>query len=161
MKIKIEPSVNIGMLTIISIASRSPNGHIKWLCKCDCGKETIVFSSNLKRQHTTSCGCANKKAITKHGLWGSSIYNSWHSMLQRCNNPNSIAFKHYGGRGISVYAPWIDFEKFNIDMGASYIDGFTIERINVNGNYEPKNCCWIPKSEQNKNKRNSLNKKAI
>jgi len=161
MKIKIEPSIKIGMLTAISIDSRSPNGHIKWLCKCDCGKETIVFGSNLKRQHTTSCGCINTKVITKHGLWGSGIYNSWHSMIQRCNNPNSQVFKHYGGRGITVHTPWLEFKEFNKDMGPSHVEGLTIERIDVNGNYEPENCCWIPKSEQNKNKRNSLNKKAI
>ena len=155
MRIKIFEGLKIGDLTVLSRSSTSPNGHIKWLCKCDCGKESIVFGSNLKRGHTLSCGCLNDKAIKKHGLWGSKIYSSWHCMLQRCTNKNHKHYKHYGGRGISVYEQWLKFENFNRDMGPSYIEGLTIERMDVNGNYEPGNCCWIPMSEQAKNKRNT------
>ena len=92
-----------------------------------------------------------------HGMCGHPeykyFYNSWCSMKRRCCNSNNSAFKHYGGRGIKVCKRWMKFENFRDDMFAEWKKGLSIERINVNGNYTPKNCKWIPKEEQSKNAR--------
>lgn len=95
---------------------------------------------------------------TKHGMAPRNgkrhpMYWSWHQMIQRCTNPNNKSYRNYGGRGIGVYREWRVFARFTRDMGKSYFPGATIERKNVNGNYEPGNCCWIPKSAQAKNRR--------
>lgn len=77
-------------------------------------------------------------------------------MKGRCLNPNDGRFKDYGGRGIAVCERWLTFENFYADMGASYRPGLTIERNDVNGNYEPSNCCWVPRAVQAQNKRTSV-----
>ena len=99
--------------------------HILWVCKCDCGKESIVASSELKSGHTKSCGClwleTVKSKCTTHGHTASknmsSTYVSWASMLTRCRNPNIFNFHHYGGRGITVADRWLKFENFLLEYG--------------------------------------------
>ena len=89
-----------------------------------------------------------------HGLSNSPIYNAWINMKQRCTNPNYRGYSDYGGRGIKVCQPWLtSFEDFNEDMGSSWQPGLELDRIDVNGNYEPGNCRWVTKSKQNRNKR--------
>lgn len=136
--------------------------HIVWKCLCDCGNVTTATGSELRRFHKRSCGCLHSDVVvqisTKHGHAKaknlSPTYVSWASMLTRCTNENAINFKHYGGRGISVCQRWKIFENFLEDMGKRP-DGMSIDRIDVNGNYEPSNCKWSTQSEQLKNRRNS------
>jgi len=94
-----------------------------------------------------------EKRWNGHGMSRTPIYHSWQQMLARCLRPAHPKYRIYGARGIKVCERWAKFSAFFEDMGATYKDGFTIERINVNGNYEPSNCVWITKSEQSKNKR--------
>lgn len=133
-----------------------PSHNSLWLCRCDCGTQAIIDGPNLVKGGTQSCGCLKLERRTKHGHAKKrqipNTYYSWLALKQRCTNPNNPSYKNWGARGISVCERWLSYENFLADMGPCPY-GFTIERIDVNGNYEPSNCTWIPKSEQGKNKR--------
>lgn len=140
-------------------SKRYQNGtyHQYWNCRCDCGNGTITTSQRLKKNTCQSCGCLRlelaKERLRVHGLTGTREHRAWASMRDRCRRPKSRIYKYYGGRGIVICQRWLDsFEAFLADMGPCPA-GYTIERKEVNGNYEPGNCCWIPKAEQSKNRR--------
>lgn len=139
-----------------------------WLCKCDCGNAKITKTSYLTSGDTSSCGCYRKECELRnlskfwgkprsHGLHNTRIYQIWADMKDRCNNEKSKAFNHYGGRGIKVCEQWQkDFVNFyNWTMNNGYKDNLTIDRINVNGDYEPNNCRWVTWKVQANNKRTS------
>lgn len=146
----------------IRVVSRAPsrNGVTYWNCICDCGRETTVARPSLIQGRTRSCGCYLRKMSAEriiinrrtHGLSKSRLYNIWLSMRARCRDPHNKRFNRYGGRGISVCEEWSSFETFR-DWAYSngYADGLSIERIDVNGNYDPSNCSWIPMRDQPKN----------
>lgn len=154
------------LLVIKAESASNSKRNIVWKCLCDCGKETNATGSELRGLHKRSCGCLHSDVLaqmsTKHGHAKaknlSPTYVSWASMQTRCTNENSRNFKHYGGRGISVCDRWKSFENFLADMGERP-DGMSIDRIDVDGNYEPSNCKWSNQSEQVKNQRRYKNVK--
>ena len=127
-----------------------------WLCLCDCGNETVVGGSNLHSGNTSSCGCSYNHEF--HGLRYTKLYGVWATMKNRCSNPSVKEFKSYGARGIKVCPKWassfIAFHDWAMSNG--YKDGLTIDRIDVDGNYEPSNCQWVDKKTQQSNRRNNL-----
>lgn len=148
-------------LTVIKRLENSKDGSPRWLCKCDCGNYTKVLGKNLKNNSVKSCGCLiieNNKEHSKHNLCDTRLYSIWQNILNRCRNKKLKSYKNYGARGIKVCKEWEkDFINFyNWAMANGYKDNLTIERINVNGNYEPNNCKWISIKKQSYNKRNSL-----
>ncbi|WP_462382226.1 hypothetical protein [Pseudomonas sp. Marseille-QA0892] len=146
-----------GMLVALSLHSRL-KGQAVWLCRCDCGVESKALLGNLRRGHTTSCGCQRSVATaqnkTRHAMHGTPTYRSWSSMLTRCINPANHKFADYGGRGIAVHETWKSFEGFYADMGERP-SGTTLGRKDNDGNYEPGNCRWESAKQQGRNKRNT------
>lgn len=141
----------------------SPQGKtiVRWLCRCDCGNEVKVSTSSLIKNKTKSCGCFNRENIIKrnlkHNLSKTRLYKIWQGMKKRCYNVNSKTYKNYGGRGIIICQDWLnDFANFyDWAVNNGYTNNLSIDRINVNGNYEPSNCRWITNKEQSNNKRNN------
>jgi hypothetical protein len=180
-RIVINTGDRFGKLTIVKELDEHiyPTGQKrrKFKCLCDCGNQTITLLHRLRNKHTMSCGCHQKKqaalfcetaftgkiihghAIRKNGKsTNTRTYISWKAMIQRCTNPKVNYYKNYGGREknpIIVCDRWLNsFKNFLKDMGERP-EGTSIDRINVDGNYEPSNCRWATDKEQANNKRNN------
>lgn len=157
--------IKFGRLTVEKEADSyvSPSGSKKrrWECLCECGNIATVTSADLLSGHTVSCGCYQRemtsKASKRHGMRHTKIYHTWLCMKDRCNNPKNKRFADWGGRGISVCAEWQeDFQRFYdyVSQLPHYGEkGYSIDRINNDGNYEPGNVRWATAKEQNENKR--------
>ena len=153
-----------GRLLVISENGKTKDNHIKWLCKCECGNYTTIDGRDLRKGSTKSCGCLLSEKVTErivklntsHGDSNTRLYSIWCGMLDRCRRSKNAHYKDYGGRGIKVCKEWQEYPKFKkwaIDNG--YSDNLSIDRINVNGNYEPLNCRWVTMKIQSINKRTS------
>ena len=144
-----------GLLTVVGrgkdLTYPSAKSPVKqWHCRCECGNELDVRTTYLKSGHTQSCGCLLSRTLTKHGMCGTRLYSVWQNMKCRCENN-----KNYAGRNIKVCDEWkCDFISFkNWALANGYSDQLQLDRIDNDGNYEPDNCRWVTRTENNRNKR--------
>ncbi len=144
-----------------------PNGCVvvTWIVRCDCGTEKQINYASLVRGFTSSCGCMSIRLRTaKRTTHGCSRngnetaeYRAWKAMITRCKNTRTKSYQNYGGRGVRVCDKWENsFEAFLSDVGAKPGPEYTLDRIDVNGDYCPENCKWATRKEQNRNKRTTL-----
>lgn len=150
-----------GRLLVEHRVENDSRGKAQWRCRCSCGTLLTVPAFQLARGSVKSCGCLRRdlartriKSIHGHQEGGTKTptYLSWDNMIQRCTNPNRDCYADYGGRGISVCDEWRSFSNFLADMGERP-EGTSIDRINNDGDYEPSNCRWATRSQQNNNQR--------
>ncbi len=146
-------------LLVVDRAESDANGNARWHCQCDCGNTTITSGFTLRNGEAKSCGCLTTEQLKQrnltHGRTKTPEYTSWASMLQRCENPKNVKYHHYGARGIKVCERWRNFQSFYADMGLRPSPKHTLERLDNELGYEPKNCAWATKSQQNYNKRDN------
>ena len=158
-----------GRLVAIRRVTETGDKRPMWLCRCDCGNECTIGRYDLESGNTKSCGCLSKelsKLINRtHGICSqnSRIYNIWRKIVDRCYNFNNHKYRNYGGRGIKVCDEWLIKENsqglinfYNWSLANGYRDDLTIDRIDVNGNYEPSNCRWISLTSQTWNKTTTI-----
>lgn len=159
----------IGKWTVLSRAenhvSKSGTPYTMWLCKCDCGTEKTVYANSLLNGKSISCGCYQADRAKEvcsnnfrtHGGSKERLYKIWTYIKKRCYSENAINYKDYGGRGIKVCDEWREdytaFRDWSLENG--YDDSLSIDRINVDGDYEPENCRWVDSKAQNNNRRSN------
>lgn len=173
---EIKPGQRYGRLLVLQKAEASSR-QPKWECLCDCGNRTAPFQFSLNTGKAKSCGCiAAEKSKTRwanatpemfaervlnapnrtHGMSKHGAFRSWSDMKSRCLNKDHKWYPTYGGRGITVDAEWLSFEKFWEDLGDTWFQGAQIGRLDNNGNYEPSNVRWETPAQQQSNKSNNV-----
>lgn len=157
-----------GRLTVLREGTKSETRKSKekfWFCQCLCGNYTTTSGYQLRSGSTQSCGCINKERISKiaktgtkrtHGMSSSRIYKNYHNMKARCYNPTHVKYPIYGAKGIKICDEWLGENGFTNFYNWAVLNGYsgdkTIDRIDVDGNYEPSNCRWVDASIQGYNR---------
>lgn len=146
-----------GRLIALEPLDSKLNKKTKWRCICQCREIREVTAAYLKSGATKSCGCLRRDlaAKNKHGMRNTPTHNAWRGMIDRCRRKKATNYKYYGARGIRVCDRWLKFSNFYADMGERP-KGTTIERKDVNGNYEPGNCIWLDSKLQAQNTRRNI-----
>lgn len=164
-----DPSLAGSVYGDLTVISPGKQGKARWLCRCACGAEREYTTRALQKarscgSHKTSAYLAALSArntVSKkyQGVHDSSspLWQVWRSMHRRCSDTSHQAYDDYGGRGITVSSDWATFEAFSAwAVAAGYQRGFTIERLNNDGDYTPANCAWVTQEQQNRNKRSNI-----
>lgn len=141
-----------------TVILKSDTSEIKWLCKCSCGISKEIRYQSLLYGISKSCGCLRKELASinnkTHGDSKTRLYSIWFGIKKRIYNIKNKEYHNYGGRGIKICKEWLKYENFREwALNNGYTDMLTIERVNYNGNYCPKNCTWIPMNQQGLNRR--------
>jgi len=149
-------------LKVKSFHHQNDKYKLYWECDCDCGNKKVIEGSAMKSGLTESCGCLNielstqriNEHRTKHGFSNKErLYETWKNMKRRCYDKNNKRYENYGGKGVIVCSEWLsdylNFREWALSNG--YESNLTIDRMNVNGNYEPKNCRWATAKQQANN----------
>lgn len=146
-----------GDLVVLRFEYSESQGRYVWVCKCDCGQVVSVVPANARAGRVRSCGCAQLKSATTHGMRNTRLYRIWVDMRRRCRDTSRKAYKHYGARGITVCEEWDkSFEGFmQWAYREGYSDELSIDRIDVDGNYDPSNCRWATAKQQARNRRST------
>jgi hypothetical protein len=156
-KVLVLTGQRFGRLVAVKRRFKRGERRAKWECVCDCGGVSLVRASDLRSGNTQSCGCKVREGTHwTHGCKGTPEYVAWKHMKSRCYNEADKSYDRYGGRGIMVCWRWRrSFESFLADMGRKPSRKHTLERVDVNGNYERRNCRWATMVEQARNKTNN------
>lgn len=159
---RIPKGTRYGKLTVVD-TGRTVNKVKMSLCQCDCGTFTVVSNAHLISGHTTNCGCSHfeeneEKKKQRESNYRHPIYQAWRSMRERCYSPNAQQYHNYGARGIIVCEAWRKsfkaFQQWALNNG--WKKGFSLDRVNNDGNYEPTNCRWTDNVTQGRNRRTNV-----